>query len=242
MTSSGACEQRTLVLSAFAAEADAVLSHTTLDASSAIVAHDRHFLLGSIGGKKVIVAMTGIGLVNARNTMKTALARFNPSSSTTVGAVVFSGVAAGAGRAGIGDVAIPARWTIDDGKTFHPVHPGMLVTAQSLSVTLERHNTWGPPIRMGKNAPSTRWNGRGRRPRLVTGGQGASSDDSNGATHQGIRKDPEVLRGRLCNAGELPLANTGDFIRALAYWSRKALLSHVKETPGPSTAFEVTDM
>src|SRR6202008_475709 len=79
------CEQRTLVLSAFPAEADAVLSHTTLDPNPVVVADRRHFYLGSIGGKKVIVAMTGIGLVNATDTTEIACARFS------VGAVVFSG-------------------------------------------------------------------------------------------------------------------------------------------------------
>ncbi|MFV4094091.1 hypothetical protein ACNJS9_02495 [Mycobacterium tuberculosis] len=57
------CEQRTLVLSAFPAEADAVLAHTALDANPVVVADRRRYYLGSISGKKVIVAMTGIGLV-----------------------------------------------------------------------------------------------------------------------------------------------------------------------------------
>lgn len=66
------CEQRTLVLSAFPAEADAVLAHTALDANPVVVADRRRYYLGSISGKKVIVAMTGIGLVNATNTTETA--------------------------------------------------------------------------------------------------------------------------------------------------------------------------
>lgn len=70
------CEQRTLVLSAFPAEADAVLAHTALDANPVVVADRRRYYLGSISGKKVIVAMTGIGLVNATNTTETAFARF----------------------------------------------------------------------------------------------------------------------------------------------------------------------
>ena len=44
-------ERRTLVLSAFPAEADAVLSHTTLDPDPVVVADYRHFYLGSISGK-----------------------------------------------------------------------------------------------------------------------------------------------------------------------------------------------
>ncbi|AMC68903.1 hypothetical protein RN10_2357 [Mycobacterium tuberculosis] len=110
------CEQRTLVLSAFPAEADAVLAHTALDANPVVVADRRRYYLGSISGKKVIVAMTGIGLVNATNTTETAFARFTCASSIAIAAVMFSGVAGGAGRTSIGDVAIPARWTLDNGQ------------------------------------------------------------------------------------------------------------------------------
>jgi len=48
-------EQRTLVLTAFPAEADAMLSHTALDPNPVVVAERRHFYLGSVRGRKVIV-------------------------------------------------------------------------------------------------------------------------------------------------------------------------------------------
>src|SRR6185312_5451531 len=132
-----ACEQRTLVLTAFPAEADAVLAHTMLDPNPVEIHDNQYYYRGSIAGKKVIVAMTGIGLVNATRVAEAALTRFTcASSGIAVGAVVFSGVAGGAGRTSIGDVAVPARWTLDNGATFRPVDPGMLAAAQSLSVTL----------------------------------------------------------------------------------------------------------
>ena len=108
--------QRILVLSAFPAECDAVLSHTTLDPNPVVVAGRRHFYLGAISGQKVIVAMTGIGLVNATNATEAAFARFD-----CIRAVVFSGVAGGGSRPKIGDVAVPAQWTLDSGTTFRPV-------------------------------------------------------------------------------------------------------------------------
>ncbi len=46
------CEQRTLVLSAFPAEADAVLAHTALDANPVVVADRRRYYLGSISGRR----------------------------------------------------------------------------------------------------------------------------------------------------------------------------------------------
>ncbi len=69
------CEQRTLVLSAFPAEADAVLAHRA-GRQPVVVADRRRYYLGSISGKKVVVAMAGIGLLNATNTTETAFARF----------------------------------------------------------------------------------------------------------------------------------------------------------------------
>jgi nucleoside phosphorylase len=101
------CEQRTLVLSAFPAEADAVLALTALDSHPVVRADRRRFYLGTIAGKKVIVAMTGIGLVNATETAQTAFERFACATSVSVGAVVFSGVAGGGapqhrGRGGTG--------------------------------------------------------------------------------------------------------------------------------------------
>ena len=144
----------TLVLSAFPAEADAVLSHTTLDRDPVVVADRRHFYLGSISGKKVIVAMTGIGLVNATETTEAALARFARESSISVGAVVFSGVAGGGARVSIGDVAVPARWTPDSGTTFHPVDAGMLAATQTLSPALK----------------SVKYLGKKRQPQVFVGG------------------------------------------------------------------------
>ncbi|WP_234777257.1 5'-methylthioadenosine/S-adenosylhomocysteine nucleosidase family protein [Mycobacterium tuberculosis] len=174
------CEQRTLVLSAFPAEADAVLAHTALDANPVVVADRRRYYLGSISGKKVIVAMTGIGLVNATNTTETAFARFTCASSIAIAAVMFSGVAGGAGRTSIGDVAIPARWTLDNGATFRGVDPGMLATAQTLSVVLDNINTLGNPVCLCRNVPVVRLTPLGRQPQLFVGGDGSSSDKNNG--------------------------------------------------------------
>ena len=69
-------EQRTLVLTAFPAEADAILARTTLDENPVVVVHGRHCYLGTLGGKKVVVAMTGIGMKNAADTTEDALTHF----------------------------------------------------------------------------------------------------------------------------------------------------------------------
>ena len=90
-------DQRTPVLTALPAEADAILARITLDDRSAVVVDGRHYYIGSLGGKKVIVAMMGIGMVNATDTTEAALPHFTSQSGMLVRAVVFAGVAGGSG-------------------------------------------------------------------------------------------------------------------------------------------------
>ena len=212
-------EQRTLVLTAFPAEADAVLAHTTLARDPAVVADGRHFYLGSIRGKKVIVAMTGIGMVNATETTETALTYF----SSTVGAVVFSGVAGGAGRTGIADVAIPARWTMDNGTTFHPVDADMLAAAQNLSVALE-------------SARRMR-----REPLLLVGGDGCSYDNNNGQAVPGIPHGGGVFGCQPRTAPDRSFFFTGNFFQAAWPWLRHGLISNAKVVSAADPAFDATD-
>jgi nucleoside phosphorylase len=225
-------EQRTLVLSAFPAEADAVLSHTTLERHPVVVADRRHFYLGSIGGKKVIVAMTGIGLVNATETTETAFARFARASSISIGAVIFSGVAGGGGGAGIGDVAIPARWTLDSG-TFRPVDPGMLAAAQTLGVALESVNYLGN--RRIKLIDLK------RRPQLFVGGDGSSFDNNNGRASPCIPNGGAVFGCQPRSAPDRSLLYTGNFFRAAGPWLKNALISNLNIVSTSDPAFDATD-
>ncbi|MEE6138869.1 hypothetical protein SKC41_21380 [Mycobacterium sp. 050128] len=212
-------EQRTLVLTAFPVEADEVLSHTTLDLDPVVVADRRHFYLGSIRGKKVIVAMTGIGMVNATEATDTALTYF----SSTVGAVVFSGVAGGAGRTGIADVAVPARWTLDNGATFHPVDADMLTVAETLSVTLE-------------SAKRMR-----HEPQLLVGGDGCSYDNNNGRAFPNIPLGGAVFGCQPRTAPDRSVFHTGNFFQAAWPWLRHGLISNAKVVSAADPAFDATD-
>ncbi|WP_084187905.1 5'-methylthioadenosine/S-adenosylhomocysteine nucleosidase [Mycobacterium paraffinicum] len=214
-------ERRTLVLSAFPAEADAVLSHTTLDPDPVVIVDRRHFYLGSIAGKSVIVGMTGIGLVNAVDTTEAALTRFG------IGAVVFSGVAGGAARTRIADVAIPARWTLDNGDTFHPVDPTMLATAETLSVALES---------------VTRRIDLRRRPQVVVGGDGCSWDNNNGVAFPCIPNGGDVFGCQPRSAPDRSFRYTGNFRQAAGRWLRSALISNMNIVSAADPAFDATDM
>jgi nucleoside phosphorylase len=212
-------EQRTLVLTAFPVEAEAVLSHTTLDPDPVVVADRRHFYLGSIRGTKVIVAMTGIGMVNATETTEIALNRF----ARAVGAVAFSGVAGGAGRIGLADVTVPVRWTLDNGTTFHPVDPAMFAVAEKLSVTLE-------PVKSTAHLPL-----------LLVGGDGCTFDNNNGQAFPGIPNGGGVFGCQPRTVPDRSRFYTGNFFQAAWPWLRHGLISNVKVISAADPAFVATD-
>jgi nucleoside phosphorylase len=219
-------EQRTLVLSAFPAEADAVLARTTLDPSPSVVIDGHHFYLGTLGGKKVIVAMTGIGMVNATQTTEIALDHFTSESGVSIGAVVFSGVAGGSGRTEIGDVAIPARWTSDDGETWRAVDTDMLVAASTLDVDLLSKDTIGDPAcSCGLFAgPQIDLN---REPDLFVGGDGSSDDNNNGTAFPAIPFGGDVFGPQPCAAPDRSLLFTGNFFQAIGPFLASGLISNI---------------
>ena len=204
-------DQRTLVLTAFPAEADAILARTTLDGSPVVVVDRRHYYLGSLGGKKVIVAMTGIGMVNATDTAEAALAHFTPQSGMLVRAVVFAGVAGGSGRTRIGDAAIPARWTTDNGTTWHAVDPEMLAAAGDLAVELESAG------RVDLK----------REPQLHVGGDGASGDNNNGVAFPTIPFGGAVFGPQPRTAPDFSRFFVGNFFEATGPFLVRAVISNI---------------
>lgn len=231
MTDGQSAERRTLVLAAFPAEADAVLSHTALDRHPVAHADRRRFYLGSIGAKKVIVAMTGIGMVNATDTARTAFARFTGG----IDAVLFSGVAGGGARVNVGDVTVPGRWTLDGGATFHPVDAGLLAAAQALSVDLQSVNY------LRRNAPRVKLVDLRRRPRLVVGGDGSSFDNNNGKAFPCVPNGGGVFGCQPRSAPDRSLLYTGNFFRAAGPWLRKALVTNLNIAWVADPAFDATD-
>lgn len=220
-------ETRTLVLTAFPAEADAVLSRTTLDPNPVVVVDGRHFYLGTIGGKKVIVAMTGIGMVNATQTTEAALAHFTPESGISISAVVFAGVAGGAGRTEIGSVAVPARWTSDDGATWRPVDADMLAAANALSVDLESVARLGDPLCACSLFAQLPLVDLKREPQLFVGGDGSSDDNNNGTAFPAIPFGGDVFGPQPCTAPDRSLLFPGNFFQAVVPFLVNGLLSNL---------------
>jgi nucleoside phosphorylase len=220
-------EQRTLILSAFPAEADAILARTTLDPNPTVVVDGHHFYLGSMGGKKVIVAMTGIGMVNATDTTETALSHFTPESGVSIDAVVFSGVAGGSGRTEIGSVAVPARWTSDDGATWHAVDPGMLAAANALTVDLESTAPLGDPLCLCSPFARLPLVDLNREPQLFVGGDGSSDDNNNGVAFPAIPLGGDIFGPQPCAAPDYSPLFFGNFFQAVAPFLAFGLFSNL---------------
>lgn len=236
-----ACELRTLVITAFPAEADAVLAHTMLDPNPVVIYDRLYFYRGSIAGKKVLVAMTGIGLVNATRVTEAALNGFTCASGMALGAVVFSGVAGGAGRTSIGDVAVPARWTLDNGATFTPVDAGMLATAQALSVNLSGVNNLGNPFCLCRNVPTVKLIDLKRQPQLFVGGDGYSHDSNGGTAFPCVPNGGDVFGCQACSAPGRSLFYSGNFFQTIGPFLVKGLLSNLNIQTAENPAFDAVD-
>jgi nucleoside phosphorylase len=153
------------VLSAFPAELAPLVERATVRETLRV--GDRVLRVGTLGDVPVVLGLLGIGLVNATNTTRLVLDRFD------VAALVVSGVAGSPQR--IGDVTAPDTWVEDDG-TSHPVDPDLAALARQVAaagVTLKRCTPVppeppGPTVCLGFD------------PQLVVGGTGHSSDPYQG--------------------------------------------------------------
>ncbi|QDY70602.1 5'-methylthioadenosine/S-adenosylhomocysteine nucleosidase [Qingshengfaniella alkalisoli] len=91
------------VMSAFAPEWIA-LQDELANAEETVI-NGNHFITGTLGGKDVVLFLSGISMVNAAMTTQVALDHFD------IGAIVFSGIAGGVDSSlNIGDVVVPAQW------------------------------------------------------------------------------------------------------------------------------------
>ncbi|MEY2590689.1 MAG: hypothetical protein QOJ67_2673 [Acidimicrobiaceae bacterium] len=119
------CTHRVLILSAMPLELNPLMTQASLKPEDTVQANGRTFYVGTLAGQDVVLAMTGIGLVNAAETATAAFDAFPCSFK----AALFSGVAGS--PANIGDVMIPRRWTLD-GKKWIYTDAGMYIAARKL--------------------------------------------------------------------------------------------------------------
>jgi nucleoside phosphorylase len=228
MADAAELDQRTMVLTAFPAEADAILARTTLDEDPVVVVDGHHQYLGTLGGKKVIVAMTGIGKRNAADTTETALSHFTSESGTSVDAVVFAGVAGGSGRTEIGDVAVPGRWTYDGGATWHEVDPDMLEAASELDVELASTSTIADPAcRICGPLARLQLIKLNREPELHVGGDGSTDDNNNGVAFPAIPLGGAIFGPQPLAAPDFSHLFTGNFFGAIGPFIARGVVSNI---------------
>lgn len=173
-----ACTPRLLVLSAFPGEIDPLLSEASIEET--VVADGRAFYVGTLRGNDVVLALSGIGLVNAEKTANTAVDLFACGSGSAIGGIVFSGVSGG--RTRIGDVAVPGRWSGDGGTTWYAVDAEMLSVAAGAAsgVDLERVVPLGDPACVGHDPDLISTVELAHEPEVIAGGDGRSSDPFGG--------------------------------------------------------------
>ena len=123
------CVRRVLVLTAMPLELNPLYRAASIDPNATVRIDGRTFYGGRLAGKRVVMAMTGIGPANATQTSTAAFEHFR----CPFAAAVFSGVAGS--KENIGDVTIPDRWTLDGGKTWTYADPRMLKVAAPLAGT-----------------------------------------------------------------------------------------------------------
>jgi nucleoside phosphorylase len=128
-----------------------IMKATTLDRIEPVrsaAPQRKEFWTGVLEGKAVILALTGIGPVNATTTTQAA---FDTFPARCIRSIVFSGVAgAGSDHGGadnaarqsrIGDVTVPDRWTADGGKTWPAADPAMVAVARTTAATVTLTST-----------------------------------------------------------------------------------------------------
>ena len=96
-------EERVAIISAYGPEVVKLKSVAKIEAE--VIINGRSFTLCDIAGKKAVIFLSGISMVNAAMTTQMSLDHFNISH------ILFSGIAGGVNPdLNIGDVTIPAKW------------------------------------------------------------------------------------------------------------------------------------
>jgi nucleoside phosphorylase len=237
------CTTRLLVLSAFPAEMDKLITAATVE--STVFVDGRGFYVGTLEGNDVVMALTGIGLVNARETTRTAFDRFRCGAGPGITGVVFSGVAGG--RSFIGDVTIPSRWKEGEQGVSLRVDPVMLATvrdvARSGSVQLARTAPAGDPACAGHDPDLVPTVSVDHTPEVIIGGQGLSADPFGGRSFPCTPFGGDVFGCDPCRAPTRAPPDPRRFAEGLIpFLDPNFFLSYFQNPPPAETTYVAEDM
>ena len=184
------------IVSAFPAELAALVDAT--DIETTIDVDGRKHYVGRLDGVSVVLALTGIGMINARTRTLAILDNFQ------VAGLIMSGVAGSPQR--IGDVLLPYEWVERDGVDVFPPNPALLALARRAAAHLPaplENCTLVPPT-----APNPMTVCLAFVPTVIFGGRGVSGDPFNGMTFPCIPTAGDIFGCEL--PSPTPAAVTGD--------------------------------
>lgn len=124
----------TAILGAYGAEIDLLLEKT--EDKKEVVIQNLHFIEGTLNGRKVVVALTGIGKVNAAITTTLVIEHFHPAE------VLFSGIAGGL-NPGLspGDLVIGKKVAYHD---YGTLADSLVLNPTRNPITLEKNPLYFP--------------------------------------------------------------------------------------------------
>ena len=207
----GACRHPVLVLSAMPLELSPLVAAARLDPARTVHVDGRVFYAGSLAGGPVVMAVTRIGVVNAEQTTTDALRTFH----CPFRAVVFSGVAGSTSN--LGDVAIPARWTLDGGRTWMTPDPGMFRAASALArpgqVRLEQSLPTGDAACLCEAPDVATPVHVAAPPQVRVGGEGRTTDPFGGYSIPCVPGGGDITGCEPCILSGDPAYDVSDFAR-----------------------------
>jgi nucleoside phosphorylase len=227
------CDQRVLVVSAMPIELSPLLSQEKV--TRTVTRGGRQFFVGTLRGHDVILAMTRIGPVNATKTSKLALQTFRCGGAPAISAAVFSGVAGGDY---IGDVAVPTRWTLDNGKSWLPVDDGMLTAARKVAnanIKLERKTGTGDPLCTCAVNPNTVTTVAVlHKPVVKVGGNGQTTDPFGGRAIPCVPGNGDVFGCAPCPAAKHNLSDVKAFPKGIEPFVGTGFFTGYLQSPAKS--------
>jgi nucleoside phosphorylase len=236
------CVRRILVLSAYPGEIGKNLKATQV--RETVMLDNHQYFVGRLQGVDVVLALTGIGLVNAEKSTKAAFAHFRCGSTSAISGVVFSGVAGGPF---IGDVVVPQRWTIDNGKTWMPVDASMFAVAKQVkqrgSAKLGQDAMAGDPACVGTDPNLVREVHVDHVPQLRIGGRGKSADPFGGRQFTCVPCGGDVFGCEPCAVQKQLLASGMRFAStAPAFVDPNFILGYFAAPVPATTTYDSEDM
>jgi nucleoside phosphorylase len=212
------------------------------EVATTVVAGAHTFYVGSLEANEVILALSGIGTINATQTTKTALAKFRCGSQPGISGIVFSGTSGGDY---IGDVFVPSRWTKDDGKSWIATDPAMLATARGIArtVKLEQTNPVGDPACTGQPPDLVPTVSVQHAPTVAIGGDGQTADPFGGRRLPCIPYGGDVFgcapcRGPSDQSSEAPRFLTG----AAPFVDPRFFTGYFSAPPSSNSKYVAQDM